>query len=385
MRARITKRLVDSVKPPAKGRTVVYDTTLTGFGLTAYASGRRSFFIEYGPRGRRRRMVLGQYGALTVDTARTMAQAKLGEVAQGEDPLEAREARAAVPTFAAWMDEYMDGVRRRKKHPRHDERYLGMARDKWGSKALDQIDRRAVQALMEKVAERGNTTANRWLASVRACLQAARRAGLINDNPASAIRPFREGDPRARVLSDEEFARVVDAIAALDDRHVRGAFVMLMDTGARKSEVLRARWEDIDLDGGLWRIPSPKAGRPQVVPLGESTVAFLRGLERLGPWLVPGRDPKRHRVDLKRAWNKIRADAEVQDVTIHDLRRTFGLHVAKRAGLHIASKLLRHSDIRVTERVYVPLGIEAMREALAETHKERGKVIELERERRRAG
>jgi len=164
---------------------------------------------------------------------------------------------------------------------------------------------------------------------------------------------------------------------------VRAALLLMMDTGARKSEVLRARWEDMDLDGGLWRIPSPKAGHPQVVPLGESTVELLRSVERMGPWVVPGRDPARHRADLKRPWEKVRAGAGLDDVTIHDLRRTFGVHVAKRAGLHIASKLLRHSDIRVTERVYVPLGIEGLREALEETQRERGKVIELERERKR--
>ncbi len=86
---------------------------------------------------------------------------------------------------------------------------------------------------MERVADRGHTTANRWLASVRAFFQAARRSALIGDNPASAIRPYREGDPPARVLNDREFTRVVDAIAGLRDPHVRGALVMLMDTANR--------------------------------------------------------------------------------------------------------------------------------------------------------
>ena len=399
MKDRINKRLVDRLKPPAKGRTYVYDTALTGFGLTVYASGRKSFFIQYGPRGRLRRMALGQYGALTVEQARTMAQAKLGEVAQGADPLDQRHERSRMPTFSEWADEYLVGVRRRKKQPVHDERYLGMAKERWGQRPLNEITRRQVKAEMERVSasvgtarrwegvvRRGNTTANRWLASVRACFQAARRDGLLAENPAWGIRQFKEDPPRHRVLTDEEYVKALDAIDQLPDPFVRAALLLMMDTGARKSEVLRARWEDMDLDGGLWRIPSPKAGHPQVVPLGESTVELLRSVERMGPWVVPGRDPARHRADLKRPWEKVRAGAGLDDVTIHDLRRTFGVHVAKRAGLHIASKLLRHSDIRVTERVYVPLGIEGLREALEETQRERGKVIELERERkRRAG
>jgi integrase len=76
---------------------------------------------------------------------------------------------------------------------------------------------------------------------------------------------------------------------------------------------------------------------------------------------VPGRDPEYHRADLKDPWEGVRAAARLEGVTIHDLRRTFGLHVARKAGLHIASKLLRHSDIRVTERVSAPLGIDDLR------------------------
>ncbi len=378
MKARITKRLVDSLAAPEKGRLVLYDETLTGFGLTLYASGRRSFFIEYGERGRRKRPVIGQYGALTVDQARKKAQQLLAAVARGEDPQEQRNARKEIPRFSSWADEYLEGVRRRKKQPRHDERYLELAKEAWGDRRLDEIKRREVRAQMKKMGERGHTTANRWLASVRACFETARRDGLIAENPAAAIRQFREGAPRARVLSDSEYARVVSAIQGLTDPHVRAGLLLLLDTGARKSEVLQARWEDLDLDQGLWRIPSPKSGRPQVVPLAESTVEMLQAVERLGPWVVPGRDPKRHRADFRRVWAHIRAEAELEDVTIHDLRRTFGLHVSKRAGLHIASKLLRHADIRVTERVYAPLGIDAMREAMSDTLKERERVVQQE-------
>ena len=82
---------------------------------------------------------------------------------------------------------------------------------------------------------------------------------------------------------------------------------------------------------------------------------------------------------MRDPWDEIRAAANIPDVTVHDLRRTFGLHVARKAGLHIASKLLRHSDIRVTERVYVPLGLEEMRTALADTQRERGRVSEMQR------
>ena len=116
---------------------------------------------------------------------------------------------------------------------------------------------------------------------------------------------------------------------------------------------------------------SPKADHPQIVPLPRAIVEKLRRLERVGPYVIPGRDWSRPRSDLRKPWLRIRETAGIQHATIHDLRRTFGLHVAQTKGLHIASKLLRHSDIRVTERVYAPLGIEDLQTAVNEVNEAR--------------
>jgi integrase len=224
-----------------------------------------------------------------------------------------------------------------------------------------------VSRLVQSYGEKHRTAANRLLASVRACLQAAWRLDKIPSNSAMKVRPFRENPPRQRTLSDEELQRVLKALAEWPDAHERAAFTLLIETGARLSEVLRARWADVDLEAAEWRIPSPKAGHPQLVPLAASTAAMLRRLPRLGALVIPGRShADKPRYDLKRAWDAIREAAKVPDVHVHDLRRTFGLAVARAAGLHVASKMLRHSDIRITEAVYAPLGIEELRKAAEE-------------------
>ncbi len=379
MKSHLTKRVVDATKAPESGRTKVYDDGLTGFGLVVQASGKKGFFVEYGPAEKRRRMSLGPYGPLTVEAARELATAKLAEVSAGGDPLSERERLARIPTFSKFREEYMVEVRRRKKRPDEDERYLGLAAATWPTQRLDQITRRDVKAAMEVVAKRGQTTANRWLASVRACLQAAVKDELISENPASLIKPFREAQPRSRVLTDEEFGKVIEAFEAIPDVYARAAFVLLMDTGTRKSEVLTARWDDLDLGAALWRLPDTKSGRPQFVPLAPSTVAYLKDVPRVGEWLIPGRSSDKHRENLRNSWTAVRRAANIPDVTIHDLRRTFGLHIARKAGLHIASKLLRHSDIRVTERVYAPLGIDDLRSAVEDMQGDRGKVIEQQK------
>ena len=106
---------------------------------------------------------------------------------------------------------------------------------------------------------------------------------------------------------------------------------------------------------------------------------MLRNTPRVGLWLIPGRNPKNHREDLRRPWKDVRDKAKVEDVTIHDLRRTYGLHAARSAGLHVASKLLRHSSIRITEQVYAPLGIDELRKASEKVGRGRAKVLKLQR------
>lgn len=73
---------------------------------------------------------------------------------------------------------------------------------------------------------------------------------------------------------------------------------------------------------------------------------------------------QRPRPDLKGPWDRLRAAAQLEDVRIHDIRRSFGLEIARKAGLHVASKLLRHSSVKVTEQVYAPLGIDELRDAV---------------------
>jgi integrase len=384
-KTKLTKKAIDAL-PQATNRKGEkhYDLALNCFGVLVYPSGTKSFFIEYGTRGHRKIMTLGKYGHLTLEQARNLAKKKLAGVIDGEDPLEDRRDKRKMPTFGEWVDSYLEEVVARKKRPKEDQRYLGQAKQEWGSRPLDSITTDDVKKIFQGIAQKGKKpTANRWLASVRACLQEAWRTDKIPSNPAMKVRPMPENPPRDRVLSDEEFAKLLDAIndeEILLDLYARAAFRLLVETGARLSEVLRARWEDVDLDGMIWRLPSTKAGKPQVVPLLPGTVSMLANLDRVGPYVIPGKDPENPRFDLKRPWAKLQKTVGIEDASIHDLRRTFGLQIAKTAGLHAASKLLRHSDIRVTEQVYAPLGLDDLRDAL----EKREKVVPMRRKKTKA-
>ncbi|BCW92441.1 MAG: integrase [Thermoanaerobaculum sp.] len=394
MRVKITDRLLERKDLPR----FVFDTELTGFGVEVLRSGKRAFFVQYGPRNRRRRFSFGVWPVFNAGAARQKAKELLLAVAQGKDPVRERqeERQSQELTFADWVRHYLVEVTQRKKQPRHDRCYLPRAAKILGTLPLVALTpgdiARALQTILKEAAKHpaasgpvpGATTANRFLASVRACLAVAKRRGLIPTNPAEAVEPLPEPPPRARVLTDSELARLGEVLATWPNPIERAAITLLMETGARSSELLRARWEDVDLEAEppYWRIPSPKAGTPQVVPLTPRACQVLRELPRLGEYIIPGLWPDRPRASLLPAWRKICATAGIAGATLHDIRRTFGLHVAARAGIFAASKLLRHSDPRITARVYAPLGLADLAATLAKTGTP-GDVLTFQRKKHR--
>lgn len=389
MRVKLTLREVKARRPDPGGRFYLWDTELVGFGMVVHPNGQRAFVIQYYlPDGRRQRYTLPKpFGVATIEEAREEARQLLAGAKVGLSPLVDRQEKRGAVSVAAWIDEHLADVGRRKRSARDDRRYLRIAREKWGRLLLTELTPEHVSKAFQAIAASGKkTAANRFLASVRACLQAAWRLDLIPSNPAAKVRALPEGDPRSRVLTDAELGRLVKAVDTLKDPNVRAAFVLLIVTGCRLSEVLRARWEDVDLDGGLWRVPRAKSGRVEVIPLPGSVVALLRTLPRVGSLLVPGHhDPGKRRPDLSGPWDRLRKAARLKGVHVHDLRRTAGLAVARSAGLHVASRYLRHSDIRVTQRHYAPLGIEDLRKVAEAQTGPLAQVLPMpERRRKRA-
>jgi len=368
---KLTKRTIDRLNVPEEGAARHYDTDFRGLGLKVFCSGRKTFFYEFkSPEtSTRRRMTIGVYNPMTLKQAQERSIEIAGEISQGFDPLEKRKKKQDEQSFSQWIGTYMSEVRIGRRSAGEINRYLLMAENEWGKRKLGSIHRDDVKRLRQKIAPRGNATANRWLAHLSACFEEAVRTDLLESNPVRGIEPLEENPPRRRVLSDNELERLLIALSELGDPFVKAAFSLIIDYGVRRSEVLEAQWDDIDLDSATWSIPRPKLTRrrkyrplPRVIALLPETVALLGGLPRMGPYVIPGRNPDHRRYDLKKPWQKLKAAADLKDVTIHDLRRTFGLRAAKAAGLYTASKLLGHSSYVTTERVYAPFGLDDQRE-----------------------
>ena len=362
---RLTKQVIDETPFPSAGQVFVRDPELPGFALRV-TKGRKSFVLEKRIRGRMRRLTIGPYGPLTVEQARKLAATHVGAIAQGDDPAQVRQDRLHEPTFGDLTEQYLERHAPRKRSARDDRGMLHTHLMDFRTRKLTDLSRNDVARLHAKIGATAPYRANRLVALLRKMFNLARDWGLyLGENPATRIQFFRE-ESRDRFVQPEELPRLFQAIAEEPNLYVRTILLTALLTGARRSEVLTMRWDDVSLTRAEWRIPQTKAGRPHLLPLPNPLVTTLRGLPRVDgiPYVFPGQNGVGHVQNIKRAWDRIRLKAGIQDVRFHDLRRTVGSWLAGSGeSLHLIGKVLNHRDVGTTA-IYARLSLDPVRQAL---------------------
>lgn len=159
-----------------------------------------------------------------------------------------------------------------------------------------------------------------------------------------------------RFLSEAEFAALgsalVDAEARGENAFAIAAIRLLALTGCRKSEILSLQWTFVDWDRGLLRLPDSKTGA-KVVVLSEDALGVLRATPRTASsrYVFPASSGNGHLVGLQKIWAKVRSDAGLGEVRLHDLRHSFAsLGVAQGESLYVVGQILGHSRSTSTAR-----------------------------------
>ena len=370
--AKLTKRAVEAARAEGTGWTWLGDDEVPGFGVRVYASGRRVYSLRYRTAsGRQRMMKLGEHGELTVDAARKLAMKRKLQVLEGGDPLaeKAREC-AQIRTVGDLMTQWIEGHAKphRKRWEEDKRRVDARILPTLGRLVLEDVTVDRLATWHRELGQNSPVEANRCLETLRAAWRWAERQGLLPDgamDPTRRVSKYREKS-RDRWLRKEELERLMEATRKEPDPYVRAAVPLLLLTGLRKRELLTARWENVDLGRGEIRLPDTKSGEAQVRLLPSHAVEILRELPREGsPFLFPSPvDGRKPRKDLKKPWERIREAAGLEDVTLHDLRRTAGSFMAQ-AGvpLQVIQHVLGHSHPGVT-KLYARLASRNEREAL---------------------
>lgn len=189
-------------------------------------------------------------------------------------------------------------------------------------------------------------------------------------NPASRIKKFPKHS-RERFVQTNEMPYLLASIMEANLRD-QGYFLTLLLTGCRRDEARLMQWKDVDLEGGLWHKPTTKTGVPHTVPLPARLLDVLKCFPRVNEWVFPSAPNNKNKhqsrqwsvVCVEQAWRKIRERVGLNDVRIHDLRRTAASWLAiDNTNLPIIQKVLNHSSMTSTQ-VYSRLSVEPVRQAL---------------------
>jgi integrase len=175
----------------------------------------------------------------------------------------------------------------------------------------------------------------------------------------------REEDIRRVEVSREQFDALRARARAFQDRRF-GVFVeLLIDTGARKSELLLRRWSDVDLERRQITCELTKTGVPRVLHFREQTAALIKRVYTTregGALLFEGRVPGQP-ISFKRAWSTTVDDIGMPQLHMHDIRHAAAARLLKSGvTLAVAAQVLGHSS-QVLARRYGHLENATLRQA----------------------
>ena len=349
-----------SSQKPLVGIVSYFDTEIKGFLLEHRPSGGATFYFRFrNYAGKVRLARIGRLGKINLQEARVRAHQMKQMVEDGGDPKVEAGRFKDVPTFAEFVQtRYMPYAKIKKRSWSTDEIILRLhLLPIFGELRMSRITRSDVVA-MHHAAKQNNYaagTCNRMLILMKFVYNCAIRWDILpaDGNPCAGVEPLDDNGARERYLSQTEVQKLFNELDANPNVQVGQVIRLLLYTGARKREILDARWEYIDFVRSLLTVPLSKSGKPRHIPLSDAAVTLLKKLPRRDdiPWVFFNPKTNKPPVSIFYAWSTIRKKVGLQDVRLHDLRHSFASFLVNSGrSLYEVQRLLGHHDPKVTMR-----------------------------------
>ena len=338
---KLTKSAVDA----AQAQTCdveLRDTIVPGFLCKITPSGRKVFMLQYRTNsGVRRKPALGQFGELTVEQARSLAQDWLAEVRRGGDPGHDKAEARKAPTVKELCGRFMEDHSKVRNKPSTQDSYQYQINKyivpAFGCKKAHEVTRHDITALMKRM-EKSPTQANRVLACVRKMFNLAELWGYRPDgsNPCRHVSKSPEKGS-TRLITDEQMVKLfayLDKAEAEELEHPTYllAIRLQFEFAARMSEILLLQWDWLDLPNSRVVWPDSKTG-DMSKPLSAEARRLLENAPRYGksPYVCPA--TRNHEKPLSphayySAWRRILDHAGVPRIGTHGIRHRSATDIA---------------------------------------------------------
>ena len=383
----LSNAVIKTLQCPAGKRKIEYcDTQLPGFYIEARSTNPRegTYYLRYkNVRGKTQHVKIAKTTEVTLAQARKKAQQLKADIVLGGDPRSEIKRKRQLPTFSEFVNnQYLPYIKVRKRSWETDVSFLkNHLLPVFGEIPLDEITRTQATTFHTALREKGMApaTCDRQLVLLRYILNLAVQWEVLEKSPAQRIPLFNEDNKRERYLSQEEMQRLLEVLKTDNNRVVCLVILLLLSTGARRNEALKAQWVDIDLAKRLWRIPAEnaKSKRARVIPLNDIALQVLEEVRHAGTsdnhlFISPHTGKPLGNITL--VWQRLRKKAGLEDFRLHDCRHQFAsMLVNNGRSLYEVQQILGHTNPKITMR-YAHLSAEALQGATASASDSIGKL-----------
>lgn len=376
------KSIEKAACPPSKNAIYFADPTTRGLYIQITKFGAKTFVYRRKIDGTWRQKKIAEFGTLKIPEVRVVASDYTRLIASGTNIFE--KTVSAEPTLLNLFEEYVQehAIKKCTTVGDMEKNFVRWFASMLNSKA-NKISHDDAEKFHARLGASAPYAANRAVQLARAVYNHSIKKGkFAGTNPFAQITLFDERT-RNRFLSNEEAGRLfreLEDSSWMDHNHRALRDFILIDvlTGSRKTALVSAEWDEFDLNAGTWSIPpwKSKNKKGQLVPLGGYEISILQQrqeyLKEIGSFsrfIFPGSGKTGHQMDFKRSWPSLRRRLGLEDVTIHDLRRSLAATMASaNVNLILIKNALNHSDLKTTAEIYARTNKQAELEAKQKAH-----------------
>ena len=294
--------ILDNLPAPSAGFDVVQDISEPRLRMYTTSRGVKTFFVRKRVHGRDKRIIIGNYPEVDIETARGAVPEVLAAA------MEKKTLHRKKITLKKFLDIYLEKRVRRNSISRDKlERAIKRHFAELLNKNISDISSEDVKKVISSI--KGPAIAGRMQEFLQSVFRYALDSGYLHENPVASLPKIKQ-KRRVRPINKNIFHRLVRSINQEEDLNLRAAFLMLIYGFAPKSKVFAMQWRDLDFNHYTW------CDRP----LSDMAVVLLQDLPQDGRWVFPGRG-RGHLTDPRVAWNRVVKAAEAPDLTMDDVNK----------------------------------------------------------------